>query len=236
MEFSYRPNATWGTVCGDGFDNAAASVVCCSLGYESVGRFVGNRYSAGPAGSLRLDGVRCNGTENSIADCELGRWGSSHDCDRVSVSCPAARLAGGTSPREGRLEVYHDGAWGTVCDDGGFTDAAARVVCYSLGYEGGVGRHLGSRYSAGSGTIWLGGVRCNGTERHIDEGSHAGWAGHECPAHGPDVSVSCRYTAVRLVDGSSSTEGRLEVFYNGRWGTVCDDRFSSKRGIAVRLW
>ena len=42
-------------------------------------------------------------------------------------------LFGGTNPREGRLEVYHRGRWGTVCDDG-FTDAAARVVCYSLGY------------------------------------------------------------------------------------------------------
>ena len=44
-----------------------------------------------------------------------------------------ARLVGGPSPREGRLEVYHGGRWGTVCDDG-FTDAAARVACYSLGF------------------------------------------------------------------------------------------------------
>ena len=29
--------------------------------------------------------------------------------------------------------MYHNGTWGTVCDDG-FTDAAARVVCYSLGF------------------------------------------------------------------------------------------------------
>jgi len=42
------------------------------------------------------------------------------------------RLWGGLTLREGRLEVYHNGVWGTVCDDG-FTDAAARVVCYSFG-------------------------------------------------------------------------------------------------------
>jgi len=44
-----------------------------------------------------------------------------------------ARLVGSNRSREGRLEVYHNGVWGTVCDDG-FTDAAARVVCYSLGF------------------------------------------------------------------------------------------------------
>jgi len=42
-------------------------------------------------------------------------------------------LVGGSSPQEGRLEVQYNGVWGTVCDDG-FTNAATRVVCYSLGF------------------------------------------------------------------------------------------------------
>ena len=45
----------------------------------------------------------------------------------------AARLVDGPNELEGRLEVYYNSSWGTVCDDG-FTDAAARVVCYTLGY------------------------------------------------------------------------------------------------------
>ena len=65
-------------------------------------------------------------------------------CDTVSVNyqntlgllcnvmCVDVTLVGGSSPLEGRLEVYHDGQWGTVCDDQ-FNDINALVACQSLG-------------------------------------------------------------------------------------------------------
>ena len=44
------------------------------------------------------------------------------------------RLVNGSSPREGRLEVLHDGRWGTVCSDK-FGKNDSRVVCRMLGYR-----------------------------------------------------------------------------------------------------
>jgi len=139
----------------------------------------------------------------------------------------SVRLSGGPGRHKGRLEVNYQGTWGTVCKNS-FGDIDARVVCYMLRYA--VGYPIVNRYGAGSGQIWLDEVQCNGTETTIADCQHRGWGVHDC-GHGEDVSVSCSLyiITVRLVGGGSPREGRLEVDYNGIWGTVCDDsidRFS----------
>ena len=52
------------------------------------------------------------------------------------MSTAPIRLIGGRNSYEGRLEVYMNGQWGTVCDDF-FNDIDASVVCRELGLSDG---------------------------------------------------------------------------------------------------
>lgn len=47
------------------------------------------------------------------------------------------------------------------------------------------------------------------------------------------VAVTCQTGAVRLQDGSRHGQGRVEVCYNGAWGTVCDDYWDSRAAKVV---
>ncbi|KAL3889042.1 hypothetical protein ACJMK2_001400, partial [Sinanodonta woodiana] len=38
---------------------------------------------------------------------------------------------------------------------------------------------------------------------------------------------------VRLVDGQTQYEGRVEIYYNGSWGTICDDNWDDNAAAVV---
>ena len=101
------------------------------------------------------------------------------------------RIEDGPSDNEGRLEIFHDGEWGAVCDDF-FSDRDAGVACEQLGYTG--GRSLRGKWPApGDMSIWLDDVGCTGSESRLDACPHPGWGQHNCAAR-EAVGVRCSGT------------------------------------------
>ena len=98
-------------------------------------------------------------------------------------------MVGGVSDSEGRVEVYHNGAWGTVCDDGwDITDA--NVVCQQLNYSRATSARGEAYFGAGSGPIHYDDVACTGTESRLADCSHLGIGIHNC-GHSEDAGVQC---------------------------------------------
>ncbi|KAG7267493.1 hypothetical protein CRUP_008254, partial [Coryphaenoides rupestris] len=61
----------------------------------------------------------------------------------------SVRLEGSGSRSEGRVEIYHRGEWGTVCDDG-WDLADGHVVCRQLRFPGAKSVASGGRYGQGT--------------------------------------------------------------------------------------
>uniref|UniRef100_S4RSS1 Uncharacterized protein n=1 Tax=Petromyzon marinus TaxID=7757 RepID=S4RSS1_PETMA len=112
------------------------------------------------------------------------------NCDNSSHQPDAPiRLAGGGSSCQGRVEVFHRGTWGTVCDDI-WNLQHAQVVCRQLGCGYAVAALSFAHFGPGNGPIWLDDVQCSGYEHQLSSCQHLPWGRHNC-VHQEDASVIC---------------------------------------------
>lgn len=102
---------------------------------------------------------------------------------------PQLRLVSGGDRCAGRVEVYHDGKWGTVCDDH-FSMNSGNVVCRQLDCGYAVSVTESSRFGSGEDDIHLDDVKCHGTESYLWDCPHSGWSKHNC-GHHEDIGVIC---------------------------------------------
>ena len=135
-----------------------------------------------------------------------------------SLTVSSIRLNGGDLEL-GRVEIYYNDTWGTVCDDN-WDIKDATVVCRMLGFTyAWMALSFGALITNpetddyGTGPIWLDDVDCTGNESSLTECNHNGWNVHNCD-HLEDAGVWCSDAPrpddqidSNVIDDSSKPEG-----------------------------
>ncbi|NXU94685.1 WC11 protein, partial [Xiphorhynchus elegans] len=208
-------NGTWGSVCSNSMNPKAVSLACkelgCGDGYLEPQLGQGN-----VAGTAWLDRVECGERSRSFWECPSAPW-NPKSCtemrDEAHIVCSGTRpeatpapggacpngssctdrdkirVVGGESSCSGRVELWHRGSWGTVCDDS-WDMEDAQVVCRQLGCGPAVSALPEAAFGEGSGPIWLEHVECRGTELSLQDCWARPGDGGLC-RHKEDAAVNC---------------------------------------------
>ncbi|XP_019854098.1 PREDICTED: neurotrypsin-like [Amphimedon queenslandica] len=215
---------------------------CVSAGFSGCCSYANNTSCRGHTPSGNLATCYCDAYCYIFGDCctdvnATGCYSNSNvtiapptEPPSLPDGPPPIRLVGGNTAHEGRVELFIENQWGTICDDA-WTSIDAEVVCRQLGFPSSGAVAVGlAHYGQGVGPIVLDNVACSGLETYITDCQNNGYYVHNC-AHAEDAGVQCpaphgsiQYP-VRLVinDTIAIDEGRVEIFYNNTWGTICDD-------------
>ncbi|KAM9062218.1 scavenger receptor cysteine-rich domain-containing protein SCART1 isoform X1 [Sarcophilus harrisii] len=220
-------HGVWGPVWSHDWDINGAQVLCRQLQCGKVERVYTSHTSGPEVGPVVSSSMKCTGNETHLNQCNistsaLAPLGITQDVGVICSGSRRIRLVNGTGRCAGRVEIYHNGTWGTVCDDS-WDLSDANVVCRQLDCGVALSATGSAHYGAGSGPIWLDELSCFGNESELWQCPSQGWGQHDC-RHKEDAGVLCSdFTAMRLNSETRNCAGWLEVFYNGTWGRVCSN-------------
>ncbi|XP_029984065.1 deleted in malignant brain tumors 1 protein-like [Sphaeramia orbicularis] len=212
-----RNGEVWGTVCDTDWTMNKAQVVCDLLDCGHAVSVPGGAHFHQGTGPVMEATDSCFTNTTSLDKCSANGFRAStcgHEKDGGVICAAQIRLVNGDSECSGRVEIFHEGQWGTVCDDDwGLPDAM--VVCRQLGCGHAINAHSGSHFGSGSGPIWLDDVMCGGEELFLTHCRHNGFGKNNC-GHHEDAGVTC-VASIRLVNGTDRCSGRVEVYHDDQW-------------------
>lgn len=158
------------------------------------------------------------GNESLLFHCPRGpglRCG--HDQD-AGLRCSEFRLVNGSSACEGRVELQVQGPWAPLCA-AHWDLADATVLCHQLDCGSAVAAPPGGHFGGGASALWRDEVHCVGTEPYLWNCALSALGAPACgPGDAAAAVCSGLPTALRLRDGQSRCDGRVEVSLDEAWG------------------
>ncbi|XP_049334607.1 scavenger receptor cysteine-rich type 1 protein M130 isoform X12 [Astyanax mexicanus] len=241
-------SGSWGTVSDELWDIEDAQVVCrqlqCGVALSAP---VPARFGSG-TGPIWLNEVECEGNEASMWNCRYQLCGED-ECghkDDVGVVCSEYKEIRLTEGCEGNLEVFYNGTWGNVCNNGMDVETMG-LICRELN----CGRFKTERATKArveSAPNWLDDVKCRKHDSTLFHCPSSSWSQNSCDRSSevthitssgekkqlafenlqkfflfPNQGQCSNYMPIRLRGGEEICSGRLEVYHNAEWGSVCAD-------------
>ncbi|KAK6195538.1 hypothetical protein SNE40_000947 [Patella caerulea] len=230
-------NGIWGTICSDSWGEEESQVACREAGYQHGYPY---EYYGEISKPMWLYSMECNGTETSLKSCQATELNSDNYCGSshtgASVYCyndddlNEYRLVGGDKPNNGRVQVKYNNTWNYLCDNYGFYDSKANLLCKQLGYKQGE-TFRNPRFANITGGYWRNYFSCYNNQPLLDLCEHRNWT-YEANSCYNTPGIYC-YGSVRLSSKYSNSSGALLVNEGNEYKTVCADHFDQNAANVV---